>query len=361
MSTFSSTQRDRLAALWSQRAAQMRVVRDMDQEERQSIREDKLLKRLDPDKGRKQRKRKSSGSETVSQVVDRSLHLAAKARSRLSMSRFRAVNEMLYTHRTEEAVQVMDESTFSAYHTAYADIADKWPIRPIDSVCRRMRSLFPLLGQDRVFADMGCGPRPLIAHNFPRATVHSFDLVSVDQRITAADIAHVPLPDAVCDCVVFSLSLMGSNIRDQVKEGARILKKETGVMLIAEVASRFRSDQTLPDTKRLKSSNKSDTSDEPSDRRTDNSNEDGDEEAGDTVQSFVDKCAGLGLRLEHREELGSNNYFLVLQFRRRPLTQKEKKKRREKECRKKKKNNKSTASMSADEEMRLKVCQYKPR
>lgn len=39
--------------------------------------------------------------------------------------------------------------------------------------------------------------------------MHSFDLVSVNSKVTACDIAHVPLPDDAVDAVVLSLALMG--------------------------------------------------------------------------------------------------------------------------------------------------------
>ena len=39
--------------------------------------------------------------------------------------------------------------------------------------------------------------------------MHSFDLVSVNAKVTACDIAAVPLPDASVDAVVLSLALMG--------------------------------------------------------------------------------------------------------------------------------------------------------
>ena len=39
--------------------------------------------------------------------------------------------------------------------------------------------------------------------------MHSFDLVSRNEFVTAGDMAAVPLPDGSVDAAVFSLSLMG--------------------------------------------------------------------------------------------------------------------------------------------------------
>ena len=71
-------------------------------------------------------------------------------------------------------------------------------------------------------ADMGCGEGKL-ALMVPNK-VHSFDLHSLAPHITACDMARVPLKDASVDCVVYCLSLMGSNYLDFLCEGIRILK-----------------------------------------------------------------------------------------------------------------------------------------
>ena len=47
---------------------------------------------------------------------------------------------------------------------------------------------------------MGCGEARL-ARSVPN-TVHSFDLVSANDSVTACDIAHVPLEDTCVDTVV---------------------------------------------------------------------------------------------------------------------------------------------------------------
>lgn len=53
--------------------------------------------------------------------------------------------------------------------------------------------------------------------------VHSFDLVSPNERVTACDMAHVPLEDASVHVVVFCLSLMGTNLADFLREAHRVL------------------------------------------------------------------------------------------------------------------------------------------
>lgn len=55
-------------------------------------------------------------------------------------------------------------------------------------------------------------------------TVHSFDLVAIDDTVVACDMANVPLGDASVDVAVFCLSLMGTNLQDYILEANRVLK-----------------------------------------------------------------------------------------------------------------------------------------
>jgi ribosomal RNA-processing protein 8 len=73
-----------------------------------------------------------------------------------------------------------------------------------------------------VIADFGCGDARLaqsVTHK-----VHSFDLVALNEHITACDMAHTPLPDGSVDIAVFCLSLMGTNLSDFILEANRVLK-----------------------------------------------------------------------------------------------------------------------------------------
>lgn len=53
--------------------------------------------------------------------------------------------------------------------------------------------------------------------------VYSFDLVSRNPRVTACDMASVPLKDSSVHVVVFCLSLMGTNLADFLREAHRVL------------------------------------------------------------------------------------------------------------------------------------------
>lgn len=54
--------------------------------------------------------------------------------------------------------------------------------------------------------------------------VHSFDLVSKEEFITACDIANVPLADKSLDIAIYCLALMGTNWSEFIVESNRCLK-----------------------------------------------------------------------------------------------------------------------------------------
>ncbi|KAF9151446.1 25S rRNA (adenine645-N1)-methyltransferase [Linnemannia schmuckeri] len=91
--------------------------------------------------------------------------------------------------------------------------------------------------KDTVIADPGCGDAQ-IAAELPKHNVLSFDLVAKNERVTACDIAHLPLENASVDVAIFCLSLMGTDFLKFLKEAYRVLKPN-GKLKISEVISRF--------------------------------------------------------------------------------------------------------------------------
>jgi len=69
--------------------------------------------------------------------------------------------------------------------------------------------------------------------------VLAFDHVAIDENVTACDISHLPIEDAVVDVAVLSLSLMGSNSNEYFKEAHRVLKS-MGVIIIAEPVAKWK-------------------------------------------------------------------------------------------------------------------------
>jgi len=155
---------------------------------------------------------------------------------RLKAARFRYMNEQLYTQQGVAAEQMFaqDPAAFTAYHEGFRQQLAQWPVNPLDLIIKSLRKRAK--DGDLVVADFGCGEARL-AQSLP-CTVHSLDLVALNERVTQCDMAHTPLRDQSCDVVVFCLSLMGTNIVDYIKEANRVLK-EGGILKIAEIESRF--------------------------------------------------------------------------------------------------------------------------
>lgn len=192
--------------------------------------------------------------------------LQQKMMAKLTGSRFRWINEQLYTISSNDALKLIKDQPqlFDEYHDGFRSQVSSWPENPVDVFVEQiqLRSNRPvsapgglpgLPNKKIVIADMGCGEAQLAldVNNFFKKLnkkskkyqqkshkVYSFDLKSVNSRITVADIKNVPLPDESCTIVVFCLALMGTNFLDFIKEAYRLLAPR-GELWIAEIKSRF--------------------------------------------------------------------------------------------------------------------------
>lgn len=74
-------------------------------------------------------------------------------------------------------------------------------------------------------ADFGCGEARLSQTlRGCCKEIHSFDLVALNDLVTVCNFSQTPLADSSVDVAVFCLSLMGTNLRDFLKEANRVLK-----------------------------------------------------------------------------------------------------------------------------------------
>lgn len=119
------------------------------------------------------------------------------------------------------------------YHTMYRQLRESWPVVPYKEEIRWLSEREGL-----VVGDFGCGEAFIAKTVAERHQVHSFDHVAIDERVTACDIAHVPLEDGALDVAIFCLSLMGSNFTDYVREAHRCLRLD-GWLHIWEPSSYF--------------------------------------------------------------------------------------------------------------------------
>jgi ribosomal RNA-processing protein 8 len=214
--------------------------------------------------------------------------LQRKMLSKLSGSRFRWINEQLYTTDSASALEMIKKQPqlYEEYHKGFASQVESWPENPVDVFTRELiyRGVNKMVsspgglpgltvnGERKVIvSDMGCGEANLAIEidNFIdeykkdgknalkkfkkkfghgkdvvlknkklQIDVHSFDLKRINDKITVADIRNVPLGNESVSVVIFCLSLMGTNFLDFIKEADRILVKG-GELWITEIKSRL--------------------------------------------------------------------------------------------------------------------------
>ncbi|MCP4868835.1 MAG: methyltransferase domain-containing protein, partial [Proteobacteria bacterium] len=126
-----------------------------------------------------------------------------------------------------------DPEEWSNYHTLYREARRTWTVVPYQEVARWLGKMEGL-----TVADFGCGEALLAAEAGDRHVIHSLDHVAINDSVLAGDMAHTPLDDEAVGVAVFSLSLMGANFSDYLREAHRVLALD-GRLVIWEASSRF--------------------------------------------------------------------------------------------------------------------------
>jgi superfamily II DNA or RNA helicase len=116
------------------------------------------------------------------------------------------------------------------YHRQYREARKNWAIIPYQEWIKRLKILSTRL----LIGDFGCGEAMIREEVGDR--VHSFDHVAINDNVTACDISSVPLEEGSLDVVVFSLSIMGKNWSDYIKEARRCLATN-GYLFISETTN----------------------------------------------------------------------------------------------------------------------------
>ncbi|CAI4231858.1 unnamed protein product [Auanema sp. JU1783] len=203
-------------------------------------------KEKDEKKGKENKKKdpptqsKKKGSKKVEDVdveeEDKITDVSDEFRKKLESGRFRFLNEKLYTMSGSDALQFFEQEpeAFDCYHKGFTEQVKKWPNHPLQTIVKWLLKL----EKGQVVYDLGCGEAKIAEKVGDHHTVHSFDLVAINERVTSCDMANLPVEDNSADVVIFCLSLMGTNIPDFIKEARRVLKIG-GILKIAEVTSRF--------------------------------------------------------------------------------------------------------------------------
>ncbi|KAF2073818.1 hypothetical protein CYY_004876 [Polysphondylium violaceum] len=156
--------------------------------------------------------------------------------NQLKGSRFRWLNERLYVSDSKEMFKEFkeDPSLFDQYHSGFKSQVEHWPLNPLDLIIEDLKKI----KEKKKIADLGCGEAKLAENLSKKHNVQSFDLIAVNDKVTACDIANLPLKNESIDICVFCLSLMGTNFLEFIKEAHRVLVQD-GILKIAEIESRI--------------------------------------------------------------------------------------------------------------------------
>lgn len=208
--------------------------------------------------------------------------LQAQMLSKLSGSRFRTINEKLYTTASDEAVRMIDAAPamFDEYHQGFREQVRLWPKNPLDRIVDLFDASLPSAASTKgkgkakgkaqpsstgalskftksqkahfapgaLVVDLGAGEGGLAKKLVPKGVkVLCYDLVTtqdgwVRKQDTAA-VGGLPLPgyfdeddplglqkqpegsaEGVADVAVFCLSLMGTNWIHMILEAKRVLR-----------------------------------------------------------------------------------------------------------------------------------------
>lgn len=146
---------------------------------------------------------------------------------------FSKLNQRINTSTSATTQQrfLRDPSEWEYYHSLYREARKDWSVVPYKEAIKWCKARPHL-----VIGDFGCG-EALIAQQVENQ-IHSFDHIAINENVVACDISRVPLENETLDAVIFSLSLMGKNYMDYIKEAHRCLKLD-GHLWIAETTSRY--------------------------------------------------------------------------------------------------------------------------
>jgi superfamily II DNA or RNA helicase len=143
---------------------------------------------------------------------------------------FTRLNQQINSENSETTHERMlkDPQVWEEYHRQYREKRKTWTIIPYEEIIKRLQKL----SKRAQIGDFGCGEAKIM-EAIGADRVYSFDHVAINDKVTACDMKKVPLADDALDVVIFSLSLMGKNWREYIKEAKRCLATN-GSLLIAE-------------------------------------------------------------------------------------------------------------------------------
>lgn len=152
---------------------------------------------------------------------------------------FSLMNQRFNTSKSSTSHERLtkDPEEFYLYHSLYREARQTWSEIPFEVMAEQVNKR-----PDWVVGDFGCG-EALLSKSV-RNKVYSFDHVAINPSVVACDMSHTGLDSEILDVAVFSLSLMGVNWQDYLKEAFRMLRPG-GLLKISEPASGWDKDNFI--------------------------------------------------------------------------------------------------------------------
>lgn len=147
---------------------------------------------------------------------------------------FTKLNQRINTENsaTTHKRMLQNPEEWHEYHRQYRKERKTWRVVPYEKWIERIKKLSPRL----IIGDFGCGEAK-IAEAFG-SRVKSFDHIAIGPHVECCDMKDVSsiVKDGGLDIAVFSLSLMGKDWQNYIKESARCLNEE-GLLFISETTN----------------------------------------------------------------------------------------------------------------------------
>lgn len=107
---------------------------------------DKLLKRLNVNRLSTMllEKEKATGEMKKKKLQEAPLSLRERMMAQLKASRFRYLNEQLYSSDSSQSKKYFEEDpdAFYAYHEGYKQQVDRWPMNPLDVIIESIKKMY---------------------------------------------------------------------------------------------------------------------------------------------------------------------------------------------------------------------------
>jgi hypothetical protein len=156
---------------------------------------------------------------------------------RRKLGEFSEIQKLWSTRRSDNNFKEIQKNreSWDNYHKAYREIRKNWGENvPYHVIAEKIKKLNK---PNLVVADFGCGDNLL--KNEIQNKVLSFDMGSnINDNVIICDMSKLPIEDNSVHIGVFSLSLMGSNYTEYLKEAKRVIVNG-GRLYIAEPYERW--------------------------------------------------------------------------------------------------------------------------